>query len=322
MKTSKVTAYELFRDTNLISDKEFIKNSLFEFVYVGEISNQMVDNRVFTSVDLLIGPKEAKFLLKLNVRNRKMKDYHLNSLAKDMSSESNWHEDKSAWIFNAQPISFDVNGHLINGQNRLSAIIKSEKVLVIKTFFNTDSETFKVYDTGKTKNATKILDLMSISDPSKAANIVKLYKSVITGKGFSENVVKQSRRSMPNEDVYYSYLNDPKVVKSIQFVKNRCKNANKILNSTSIAGYHRIFSDKSEEDANEFIEKLCNGFGLESNSPILALRKRLLRHKNGDRYHLTSKTITKLTIYAWNKFRLGEKTMQLTLPRDFNGKVI
>ena len=322
MKTSKVTAYELFRDTNLISDKEFIKNSLFEFVYVGEINNQMVDNRVFTSVDLLIGPEEAKFLLKLNVRNRKMKDYHLNSLAKDMSSESNWYEDKSAWIFNAQPISFDVNGHLINGQNRLSAIIKSNKILIIKTFFNTDSETFKVYDTGKNKNATKILDLMSISDPSKAANIVKLHKSVTTGKGFSENVVKQSRRSMPNEDVYYSYLNDPKVVKSIQFVKKHCKNANKVLDSTCIAGYHRIFSDKSEEDANEFIEKLCNGFGLESNSPILALRKRLLRHKNGDRYHLTSKTITKLTIYAWNKFRLGEKTMQLTLPRDFNGKVI
>jgi len=322
MKTSKVTAYELFRDTNLITDNEFIKNSLFEFVYVGEISNQMVDNRVFTNVDLLIGPEEAKFLLKLNVRNRKMKDYHLNSLAKDMSSESNWYENKSVWIFNAQPISFDVNGYLINGQNRLSAIIKSNKILIVKAFFNTDSETFKVYDTGKNKNATKILDLMSISDPSKAANIVKLHNSVTTGKGFSENVVKQSRRSIPNEDVYYGYLNDPKVVKSIQFVKKRCQGANKVLDSTTIAGYHRIFSDKSEGDANEFIEKLCNGLGLESNSPILALRKRLLRHKNGDRYHLTSKTITKLTLYAWNKFRLGEKTMHLTLPRDFNGEVI
>jgi hypothetical protein len=321
-KIGKVTAYELFRDTKLISDKEFIKISDFEFVHINDVERQEVGNQIFTIVDLLIGPSEAKFLLKFNVRNRKMKDYHLNALSNDMSTRSNWNPDKSPWIYNAQSIEFDVNGNQINGQNRLTSIVKTGKIIPMKLFINVNSEAFKVYDTGANKNATSVLSKLGVKNPAMIAKTTKMYNAHKTGKGFSENVVKQSRRSMSNEDVYNTYMTDSMIVKSVKFAKKYTKGFGKVLSSSDVSGFHRILSEKSQEDADEFIEKLCTGLGLESGSPILALRKRLIKHKNDENYHLTSKNISLLVRHAWNKFRRGEKIKHLTLPRDFNGEII
>lgn len=321
-KIGKVTAYELFSNTKLITNKEFIKISDFEFVHVSDVESQEVNNRIFTTVDLLIGPAEAKYLLQFNVRNRKMKDYHLNALSNDMNGKSKWSPDKSPWIYNAQPIEFDVNGNQINGQNRLTSIVKTGKIIPMKLFINVNSEAFKVYDTGSNKNATAVLTKLGVKNPAMIAKTTKMYDAYRTGKGFSENVVKQARRSMSNEDVYNTHINDPMIAESVKFAKKYTKGFNKVLSSSDISGFHRILSQKSLEDANLFIEKLCTGLDLELGSPILSLRKRLIKHKNDEKYHLTSKNISLLVYHAWNKFRNGETVKNLVPPKDFNGEII
>lgn len=64
-----------------------------------------------------IDPAQAATMLLHNTRNRPMKPATVNTYAKVMSSGD--------WTFTGESISFDLRGRLVNGQHRLSAVVKS-----------------------------------------------------------------------------------------------------------------------------------------------------------------------------------------------------
>ena len=71
----------------------------------------------------------------------------------------------------------------------------------------------------------------------------------------------------------------------------------------------------SVEDSNAFFEGYATGANLDTKSPILALREKLMRHKTGKvDWKLTQSEQVKLFIVAWNKFRKGENVKLLKLP--------
>ena len=82
------------------------------------------------------------------------------------------------WLFDGQPIRFDSDGFLLDGQHRLNAIVKSgtsQKFLIIKGLQN---ETFKVMDTGKNRNGSDALSILGIkysADIASACRIILNY---------------------------------------------------------------------------------------------------------------------------------------------------
>jgi hypothetical protein len=65
----------------------------------------------------VISPEEAQAYLDNNAKHRPIKEKKVNEYMQEMSD--------GKWRLNGKTICFDVNGRLLNGQHRLSAIVKS-----------------------------------------------------------------------------------------------------------------------------------------------------------------------------------------------------
>ena len=74
---------------------------------------------------------------------------------------------------------------------------------------------------------------------------------------------------------------------------------------------HFLFSQKSEEQALDFLTKLCLGTNLENDSPITALRNKLIKSSLNNNYRMLQSEIVRNIIVAWNKYRKGEKITKL-----------
>ena len=65
----------------------------------------------------IINPSEAEAYLTNNAKHRKIKDKKVDAYMKEMQD--------GKWQLNGKVLIFDANGRLLNGQHRLSAVVKS-----------------------------------------------------------------------------------------------------------------------------------------------------------------------------------------------------
>jgi hypothetical protein len=94
-----------------------------------------------------IGPTEAAELLKRNCSNRKIDQGTVNAYAAEMAGDR--------WRMTSEPLHFNAAGELIDGQHRLSAVIKANVVVWFAVVRNSDG----VLDSGKIRS---IADLIKI----------------------------------------------------------------------------------------------------------------------------------------------------------------
>lgn len=69
----------------------------------------------------VINPAEAEAYLKNNAMHRKIKKKKVDAYMKEMKN--------GKWVLNGKSLIFDSNGRLLNGQHRLSAVVKSQTPL-------------------------------------------------------------------------------------------------------------------------------------------------------------------------------------------------
>lgn len=87
-----------------------------------------------------IDPSLAKILLEANVRNRPISVSHVDALARDMLSGN--------WRLTHQGIAVDVDGRLVDGQHRLTAIVKTGVTIRMHVTYNVEPESFHSIDVG------------------------------------------------------------------------------------------------------------------------------------------------------------------------------
>ena len=88
----------------------------------------------------LITPEKAEIYLKQNTQNRKLRKSWVESLSQAMI--------KGQYSLTHQGIAFDVNGVLIDGQHRLSAIVKSGVAQYVLVVTGVPVDAYKNVDTG------------------------------------------------------------------------------------------------------------------------------------------------------------------------------
>lgn len=81
-------------------------------------------------------------------QNRPLKRAHVEKMASDMAS--------GHWRLSHQPIGFDTEAHLIDGQNRLSAVFRAGLTLPFLVVFNLPSSACTVADLGMPRKASDI----------------------------------------------------------------------------------------------------------------------------------------------------------------------
>lgn len=238
-----------------------------------------------------VTPNVAKEMLKRNGNNRKISDNHVTFLAKEMTNKN--------WLFDGSPIKFSEGGLLLDGQHRLSAVVKSNTAQKFLVLTGVDSEAFKVMDTGKNRNAADIMSIKGIEYSAAVAATIRIIIKLKNG------IASRGGKNRPSNtevlDFYYDNLEISRFIKESQVLYNEF---DKVIPLSTIAAFKFLMAERSIVHSEEFWNKLCTGLGLESDSPIKLLRRRLISDKIA-RSSLPATEKNAIIIKTWNSFRRG-----------------
>jgi len=296
------------KDIDLITMLDSLKTN-DDTMGIHELSEGKIETRV-----VLITPEVSERLLERNIANRKVSGGNINVLASEM--------EKGKWMFNGEAVVFDYDGKLRNGQHRLNAIIKSGEAQQMLIITGVLPESFATMDIGSKRTGGDILSIKDVENPSSVSALCKFIYSFKNGV-FTKD--PNADRSLSNTEIYDYYKTLTNVSDSIEFGTRLNKDNNVIfkpLNKGQLSCFHYLFSEKNNKQATEFLEGIFYGNNLDVDSPILAMRNRLLRSKQNKNYKIGNKDFITLMVVSWNKWRNNEKAKNIKIPKDFKLELI
>src|SRR5688572_27271159 len=104
--------------------------------------------RIYTKI---VTPEEAQKFLSHNEGNRKLSDKNVQFLYQQMVN--------GQWKFTGDSLKFNGDGRMMDGQNRMHALVKFGKPLEFLIVEGLESSIFTVLDTGKNRSAGDILSI-------------------------------------------------------------------------------------------------------------------------------------------------------------------
>lgn len=218
-----------------------------------------------------VTPEKAVEYLTKNTQNRRLDMFHVRKLAKEMTSGN--------WINNGDSIRFNSEGELIDGQHRLNAVVRagvSVDMIVITDI--EDPNAFKTIDTnGKPRNVGQVLGLMGVKNNTLASSVARrliAWENTMDKSKWDLNST-EFRFVSAKEIIDYVEKNNEEIQQAILQMKSslvfkRCGAGTGLLTAVIIINRY------DEEKAFDFIEMLKTGYHPMVDSPVIALRDRLL----------------------------------------------
>lgn len=128
-----------------------------------------------TSVVERITPEMAQTILNNhNNGNRNISDVTVRTYANAMRL--------GEWVLNGEPICFDTEGNLVNGQHRLAAIVKSGCTIEMFVCRGVSSKSFTTYDCGRARTAGQIIGMRDVPNYNTVAGAIKVAYNLRNGR--------------------------------------------------------------------------------------------------------------------------------------------
>jgi hypothetical protein len=241
-----------------------------------------------------VGPHKASLILEKNTRNRRFRKRQVDQLATAMV--------EGRFYPNGDTIKIYDDNVLADGQHRLLAIIKSKTShwLLIVSNIKEDT-TRRTFDRGRKRtNADDLTIDGELNTVSLASTIAIQWR--FENKCFSSTAIPDAQQS---EDV----LNrNPALRQAIQVGR-----LTRDLLPQSWGAWCFYHAEQAGVDnVRQFFSDLASGAGLDSDSPVLRLRNRLLENKIG-KSRLPKTELCALTLKAIGYWRDGVSTKLLKM---------
>lgn len=255
-----------------------------------------------TAEFVTVTPEIARKWLELNHENRPLKRTAIARYAQSLKD--------GEWLVTGEAIKFDEDGNMIDGQNRLHAIIETgipAQTLVVRGL-KKRAQLFM--DGGVRRSPGDALAMKGYrSNPNSLASAVRLLCAYRRGGDF--NITSQAS-FLTSEQIVTVVADNPGIVKSLSLVTTAPLDQplSRIFARSDAAFLHFIFSEIDHAAANDFFSALAFGIDLSIDSPILLLRNRLLDDRIA-KARLSRVEKLALCIKAWNKFRASASTKTL-----------
>lgn len=249
-------------------------------------------------------PEMAALALTTMIRNRRISATKVAQYRNDMSA--------GRWQFTGEPIQFDTEGHLINGQHRLSALSSLEGTAISIPFLvirGLPEDAQMVMDQGRVRQAGQQLQLRGVKDANTVAAGVRLYLSHSTGLAFRDNKAAA-------EVITTAYIEEwvDSHADLIDAINPHLHNIRQADAPSSVAYCAALmFWRKNPIAAPQFFRVLAKG-GEGEFSPITVLDKRLQRHRR-EGLRISNRDMLGLYIQAWNAWRKGQRFSKFQRPR-------
>ena len=257
---------------------------------------------------MLVNSDLAKEWLGRNIKNRPLKKHKIRDYSEDMKN--------GKWSLNGETIKFSPDHTLIDGQNRLYAVINANVPVFLSIAFDVeDPDAFHTIDIGANRSTTDLANLQNIKNPDISTAVARMllhwdnsqYKS-------NYNFGSEQFRNIKKIDVVnYATAHEEEFQNMYKEVK-QCLPYRKCKAGSSLIASLIICNRKDDVTTMLFVEGLKSGANLPDNSPITLLRDKLISPtERGRRWKLE---LMAITIKAWNKFQKGQSIKVLRCRQD------
>lgn len=248
----------------------------------------------------LLSPDAAQYLLEHhNERNRGVKRHQRLFLQRQIESEK--------WSYNGETITIGDNGHVLNGQHRLSACWASKRQIEVLMVFGIPSGAFVTVDQGARRGGSDVLQIEGHKSCTILAGCLRQIDNYF--KGAIGKAHANGREGMEGRgdnsfslELLKRYPSAPDSVAKMYGTK---------MTQPSVASaLHFLFTQKDAEQAEEFCNVVKNGFQVGSSYTTVGeaagmLREWLMRSALGNK-KTPPWVVANIWIKAWNAGRSGQ----------------
>jgi hypothetical protein len=254
-----------------------------------------------TAVVQVTPDQAAEWLANNNNHNRTIRESKVAAYARDMKS--------GAWQFNGDSVRFADDGTLLDGQHRLSAIIRSGMAVSVIVVWGLEKASQNTMDIGAHRLLRDQLHLAGESNSNELAAIAR--RMVAIGQG----VMGKGGQNMPTHAEMIDYIDaNPDVRRAAEVA---CSAKGKVPVAPSVIGtaYHWCARIEKSDAEVFYVTQVIECIGLYEGDPARAL---LLRYQNDAAVtgrQMDPDNALRYAIVAWNHFRKGAKVSKLQAPK-------
>lgn len=246
-----------------------------------------------------ITPELATEWLGHNTRNRPKKQAKIEQYTRDMTD--------GRWRLTGEAIKFGADGRLLDGQNRLHAVIKADTPIQSVVVRGLHPLTQDVMDSGAARQASDALSMSGVRDSKRVAAAARIAMAIADKTNL--RTARYTNSEVQNWVLDHLDITDAAAVLG--------RDARLLPLPPSVALYCAWRLAGVDEDAAiDFFCQFATGIGAYVGSPMVALRRRLTGEYGAARRVTTEEQIGSV-FRAWNMWRKG-KTMDkiaVTNPR-------
>jgi hypothetical protein len=255
-----------------------------------------VQQEVSTQVET-ITPAKAENYLKLNQSNRHIRPALVDNYARDMTD--------NLWLSNGSTICFDTNGRLMDGQHRLSAIVKSGKSIDVLVIRNLDPEAQKTMDLGPGRISSDAFTFAGYKDATSMSLACKM------GLNFANNNLLRTNShasKYSNVQLLKFASENPGIIDSVKFVQEY-RNVGTSRGTAAFAHWH--LSKIDNEAADDMFSNIANFKTDGKGDPIHAFCIKMSRIKSTKKTRLTSTEELYMLFRVWTAIRKNETMINI-----------
>lgn len=254
----------------------------------------------------------AQYLAKNIENNRKAKPTRIAGYARDIQN--------GRWLFTGEAIKFDIDGNLVDGQNRLFAIIKADTPAEVLVVRGLTPEAVYVLDSGMSRSGADALTIAGVADkadPKDLAATARLHLAWVQGDIPNAGATGGSLPTMTKPELIEYIGRHPRLDFAARYGRTVYQHLRVPISALAVAfeAFERIDLD----DTAEFFNRIRDGISAGNGDPFLTLSRRIVQDRqNGVRSILPATALFYL-FRTWNAFRDGETLHKLQVGSRTSG---
>lgn len=253
---------------------------------------------------VLVTPEMAADWLKLNLRNRRLREERSAAYAAIIAAED--------WMITGEAVKFDWDGRLIDGQHRLGGVVASGKAVWIFVVRDLHPDVQYVLDTGMKRTAADALKFAGVEGSLNAVAAAARLAILWADGRLKYSTQSQWSRDVTNVEIVEWVADNPDIHDAVRAADSLRRQSPVPSGPGGFAAL--LFRRLSIEDAERFFGDIAQLRTGGQGDPIYSLLRRYQSAKDR-REALGSPQHLFLLFRTWNAWRKGEELHHLKMGR-------
>ena len=248
--------------------------------------------KIYSSCVQTIYPAQARHILKYYhiEKNRKVSPTLVTKYAKDIVSN---------WKITGEPIIFNWNGKLQDGQHRLFGCIQSDMPITTAVSFGVDPASFDRTNNIKPRTTADVLDMCGFKQSNDLSALIRSVISYGQSGNPDAKTIKVGGVNTITTSEVLAYAQDNPIITT--YIEKYPKN--QVVSKQIAAFCYWLFSTTHcESDAEEYLDKVLLGLDLQSGDLETYLFNKLQRNKYKKTGNMSKICVVGNIIEGWRRY--------------------